>query len=155
MSEEVNHPARYNVGKVECIDAIESAVSHCNGFEGFCIGNVIKYLWRFKEKGGVQDLEKAKWYLNKLTSIKPSADNASSESAGTNGETNRDKVIKEIEVNPIEVIPVQIGNVTKRKILCKVLVDDTSKTFRVKGFSGTFYVGDYDYCHGITTILEA
>ncbi|QNO18975.1 DUF3310 domain-containing protein [Caproicibacterium amylolyticum] len=73
---EVNHPNHYNAGKVECIDAIESAVAHCNGFEGFCIGNAIKYLFRWKDKGGVQDLEKAKWYLDKVIPIEKQSEEA-------------------------------------------------------------------------------
>ena len=67
MSDErVNHPDHYNKGMIECIDAIESAVSGISGFEGFCIGNAIKYLWRWKHKGGIEDLKKAKWYIDKV-----------------------------------------------------------------------------------------
>lgn len=62
----VSHPAHYTAGKVECIDAIESATTGLEGIEAFCIGNAIKYLWRWKWKGGVQDLEKAKWYIERL-----------------------------------------------------------------------------------------
>lgn len=62
----INHPHRYTKGKIECIDAIESAVSDLNGFEGLCIGNVIKYCWRWKEKEQVASLKKARWYLNHL-----------------------------------------------------------------------------------------
>jgi len=62
----VNHPEHYTAGKVECIDAIESAVEGLNGFEGYCIGNAMKYLWRWKLKGGIEDLEKSIWYTNRL-----------------------------------------------------------------------------------------
>ena len=62
----VNHPAHYTGGGIECIDAMESAVSGLSGIEAVLAGNVIKYVWRFKRKNGVQDLEKAKWYLNRL-----------------------------------------------------------------------------------------
>ena len=62
----VEHPEHYNGGAVECIDGIESATESLSGFEGFCAGNAIKYLWRWKHKGGVEDLEKAKWYIDKL-----------------------------------------------------------------------------------------
>ena len=62
----VEHPEHYNVGAVECIDGIEVATESLSGFEGFCAGNAIKYLWRWKHKGGVEDLEKAKWYIDKL-----------------------------------------------------------------------------------------
>lgn len=61
----VNHPDHYQ-GKVECIDAIEAATEGLVGIEAVCTGNAIKYLWRWKKKGGRQDLEKARWYINKL-----------------------------------------------------------------------------------------
>ena len=62
----VEHPEHYNAGAVEFIDGIEAATESLSGFEGFCAGNAIKYLWRWKHKGGVEDLEKAKWYIDKL-----------------------------------------------------------------------------------------
>lgn len=61
----VNHPPHYNKGKVETIDAIESALGH-QGFVDYCVGNVIKYASRWRDKGGVEDLRKAQWYLNKV-----------------------------------------------------------------------------------------
>lgn len=64
--EMVNHPLHYTSGKVECIDAIESATGDLTGIEAVCTANIIKYVWRWKLKNGVEDLEKAKWYLNKL-----------------------------------------------------------------------------------------
>lgn len=63
----VNHPAHYTNGKVECIDAIESATNDLKGYEAFLTGQVIKYVWRFKRKGKpLEDLQKAEWYLHKL-----------------------------------------------------------------------------------------
>jgi hypothetical protein len=62
----VNKPKHYNLGKVECIDAIESATLGKVGIQAVCTANVIKYLWRFEEKGGLEDIKKAQWYLNKL-----------------------------------------------------------------------------------------
>jgi hypothetical protein len=64
----VNHPPHYNQKSVECIDAIESATD--NGFEYYLQGNIIKYLWRYRYKNGLQDLKKASWYLNRLIEIK-------------------------------------------------------------------------------------
>ena len=61
----VNKPAHYQ-GKIECIDAIESAVEGLEGLEAVCTANVIKYVYRWKKKNGVEDLRKASWYLNKL-----------------------------------------------------------------------------------------
>ena len=46
--EKVDHPAHYNAGKIECIDAIEEAVKGLEGDEAFATGNAIKYLWRWK-----------------------------------------------------------------------------------------------------------
>lgn len=68
MADAVNHPDHYTNGKVECIDAIEAATEGLEGFEGALIANVIKYVWRWKFKNGLEDLKKAKWYLNKLIS---------------------------------------------------------------------------------------
>lgn len=62
----VNHPAHYCQGGVECIDAIEAATTNLTGIEAVCTANVIKYLWRWKQKNGAQDLAKASWYLDKL-----------------------------------------------------------------------------------------
>jgi hypothetical protein len=58
----VKFPAHYNQGDIECIDALRSALGD-EGFVGFCVGNVIKYLWRYRHKGGVEDLRKAEEYL--------------------------------------------------------------------------------------------
>jgi len=62
----VHHPSHYIRGGLECIDAIKAAVEGLNGFEGYCIGNVIKYVWRWKQKNGVEDLRKAKQYIEFL-----------------------------------------------------------------------------------------
>lgn len=61
----VNSPAHYNFAGVECIDAIRAATGE-EGFSFYLQGNVMKYLWRFKYKNGVEDLRKAQWYLNVL-----------------------------------------------------------------------------------------
>ena len=65
----VNNPEHYNTGNIECIDAIKESMSSV-AFKGYLKGNCMKYLWRYDYKGKqVQDLEKAGWYLNKLTAI--------------------------------------------------------------------------------------
>lgn len=61
----VNHPSHYTQGRIECIDCIRASMSK-DGFEDYCKGNVIKYLHRWRFKGGVQDLKKASVYLNWL-----------------------------------------------------------------------------------------
>lgn len=68
MSDNVNHPLHYTAGNIECIDGIESAVTGLNPDEAYCTGAAIKYLWRWKHKGGVEDLRKAQWYINRLIS---------------------------------------------------------------------------------------
>ena len=60
----VNSPAHYNKAGIETIDMIESVTG--DGFEAYLQGNILKYLCRYKYKNGVEDLEKAKWYLNRL-----------------------------------------------------------------------------------------
>lgn len=59
---------RYKHGDIECIDAIRACMSK-EEFKGFCKGNVIKYIWRSDYKGGREDLEKAKDYLNYLLEV--------------------------------------------------------------------------------------
>jgi hypothetical protein len=66
----VNSPKHY-LGKVECIDAIEAALTP-EEFRGFCKGNIIKYIFRERLKGGNESLEKGQWYLNRLLEgVKP------------------------------------------------------------------------------------
>ena len=67
-NETVNHPAHYTQGGVECIDAIMAAVEGAPGKEAVLAGNVIKYVWRYRHKNGVEDLRKARWYLERLIS---------------------------------------------------------------------------------------
>ena len=62
----IEHPPHYTAGKVECIDAIESAVKGLDPDEAVHVANVMKYIWRFKRKNGLQDLRKAEWYLKRL-----------------------------------------------------------------------------------------
>jgi len=62
-------PPHYKQGKVECIEAIKSAVVNKTGEEAVLVGNVIKYLWRYESKGGITDVEKAIWYINHLKQL--------------------------------------------------------------------------------------
>lgn len=64
-SDPVNQPAHYKHGEVECIDAIKAMLGR-EGFIHYCEGNVLKYLWRWRYKGGVESLRKARWYLEKM-----------------------------------------------------------------------------------------
>ena len=63
MSEKVNHPNHYNCGSLEVIEVIDDAGLG----EGFCLGNALKYILRAKHKENyIEDLKKAKWYLDYL-----------------------------------------------------------------------------------------
>jgi hypothetical protein len=66
VNDPVNKPAHYTQGSVECIDAIEAACEGLDGTEGFLVGQVLKYVWRWKHKNGAEDLDKAHWYLERL-----------------------------------------------------------------------------------------
>lgn len=58
--EKVNHPQHYNNGSIECIVIVRNM--------GFDLGSAVKYLWRFEDKNGIEDLQKAIWYLRDIKS---------------------------------------------------------------------------------------
>ena len=63
----VNHPSHYKAKNgMEVIDVIEAFTANLEGYEATHTGNVIKYICRWKEKSGLEDLKKAQWYLNRL-----------------------------------------------------------------------------------------
>lgn len=68
MSDNVSHPIHYNQGGIECIEAIKAATVGKTGIEAFCVGNAIKYLFRYETKNGIEDAKKAAWYVNRLIS---------------------------------------------------------------------------------------
>lgn len=69
MSDMVNHPPHYiSETGLEVIDVIEAFTFDLKGIEATDTGNVIKYICRWKQKNGIQDLEKAKWYIDHLIS---------------------------------------------------------------------------------------
>lgn len=65
MTDNVKNPDHYTGGDIECIDAIEASMSSTE-FQGFCKGNALKYLWRYRHKNGLEDLKKAAVYLQWL-----------------------------------------------------------------------------------------
>ena len=68
----VDHPAHYaDSCSLECIDVME-LIFDDGPFAGFLLGNAFKYLWRHKNKGGREDLRKAKWYLDKYNADRTS-----------------------------------------------------------------------------------
>jgi Protein of unknwon function (DUF3310) len=62
----INSPPHYNHGKMECIDAIEAALTP-EEYRGYLKGTVFKYLWRERLKGGDESLKKAEWFLRRMT----------------------------------------------------------------------------------------
>lgn len=62
MTDNVNHPSHYADKEIEVIDYIRDTLG-ADEFVGYCIGNVLKYTSRWRKKGGLEDLEKAKVYL--------------------------------------------------------------------------------------------
>ena len=63
----VFHPDHYQSETgMEVIDVIEAFTFDLNGIEAVSVGNILKYVCRYKKKNGLQDLKKAKWYLERL-----------------------------------------------------------------------------------------
>ena len=61
----VNHPSHYNYGEIEVIDFIEQVTQHYNPNVAYHIGNAIKYLARSPHKNGKEDVDKARWYIER------------------------------------------------------------------------------------------
>lgn len=61
----VNRPAHSTSSGIECIDAMQAAFG-VEAVKDFCLCNAFKYLWRHRNKNGVEDLKKCRWYLNRL-----------------------------------------------------------------------------------------
>lgn len=69
MSDMVNHPSHYqSKNGLEAIDVIEAFTSDLEGIEAVDTANAIKYLLRWKNKNGIEDLKKAIWYIEHLIS---------------------------------------------------------------------------------------
>lgn len=62
----VVHPSHYNQNGMEVLDVIDAFTKNLEGAEAFYAGNVIKYVLRWNHKNGIEDLEKAKVYINKI-----------------------------------------------------------------------------------------
>lgn len=63
--DKVNHPSHYTFGSIEVIDYIRDKMTP-DEFQGYCMGNILKYISRHKHKNGVEDLKKARVYLDWL-----------------------------------------------------------------------------------------
>lgn len=67
MTDMVNHPPHYiSETGMEVIDVIEAFTFDLKGIEAVCTANALKYICRWKHKNGIQDLEKAQWYIQRL-----------------------------------------------------------------------------------------
>lgn len=63
----VNHPQHYiSETGLETIDVIEAFTFDLKGIEAVCTGNALKYICRWKNKNGIEDLKKARWYIDRL-----------------------------------------------------------------------------------------
>lgn len=68
MEDNINHPKHYETDKVECIEAM--VITQGRGaVMSFCLCNAFKYLWRHKRKNGLEDIKKARWYLDKYIEL--------------------------------------------------------------------------------------
>jgi len=61
----VNHPSHYCTGAIEVIEYIEDKLPQ-EALQGYFVGNIIKYISRYKHKNGLEDLKKAAWYLDRM-----------------------------------------------------------------------------------------
>lgn len=64
----VNSPAHYGSGKIECIEYIEDFLTR-EEYVGYLRGNIAKYMHRWRYKNGLEDLKKATWYLDRLAEL--------------------------------------------------------------------------------------
>lgn len=79
MTSNVDHPSHYNQGGKETIEILKDFLTESE-FKGFLKGNVIKYMHRYYFKNGLEDLDKAQWYLNKLRETESETTYANKES---------------------------------------------------------------------------
>lgn len=75
MSDNINHPSHYEIEGYECIDAMEITQGR-EAVKSFCLCNTFKYLWRSQRKNGLEDLKKARWYLDRYITMKEFDDQA-------------------------------------------------------------------------------
>lgn len=68
MIDNVNHPVHYETNGIECFDAIKASQGTAAAMD-FAICNAMKYIWRHRNKGGIEDIKKARWYLDKYIEL--------------------------------------------------------------------------------------
>ncbi len=64
----VDHPSHYETGKFECIDVMKETQG-AEAVKHFCLCNAFKYLYRHNNKNGVEDIRKARWYIDKYLEL--------------------------------------------------------------------------------------
>ena len=75
MSDNINHPSHYETEGIECIEAMEITQGR-EAVKSFCLCNAYKYLWRHKNKNGLEDLKKARWYMDRYITMQDEDDKA-------------------------------------------------------------------------------
>lgn len=120
----VSHPDHYQSETgMEVIDVIESFTFDLKGIEAICTGNILKYVCRWKKKNGIQDLEKAQWYLTRLIDHLKLLDDEN----------------KDISVDGVQAKNYYYATFTNEKEALKVL-NSMNEIAELYGF---VYVGDY------------
>lgn len=124
LEKNVNHPLRYTKGKVECIDALESAVVGKSPDEAISVANVIKYLWRYEEKEPLRSLMSARWYLDRLIG-KYLGEYEPARPTETNAEAAREALVAETRRGTTPSFVTRDGSSTfNGKVLCTSLEDE-------------------------------
>lgn len=62
MARDATNPDYYKHGNLQCIEVVGCFANT----QDLCVGSIIQYLWRWRGKNGLEDLQKARWYLDKL-----------------------------------------------------------------------------------------
>ncbi len=73
MADRVDHPSHYDTGRYECIEVMEEVMGR-EAVKSFCVCNAFKYLYRCGRKNGLEDLKKARWYLEKRIEMEDEED---------------------------------------------------------------------------------
>jgi hypothetical protein len=87
MKDIVNHPKHYETGNFECIDVMLETQGK-EAVKSFCLCNAFKYLYRHNRKNGVEDIKKAKWYIDKYLELSQPPLEENVPETLTPGETN-------------------------------------------------------------------
>lgn len=105
MIDVVNHPSHYESGQFECIDVMEETQGK-EAVMDFCICNAFKYIYRHNRKNGIEDIKKARWYLEKYIELAERNNTMTIVSVKFN-----DTATKTYDYEYIGETPVQVGDV--------------------------------------------